>query len=189
MSLLNTLFTKPTIFARAFAPARKQYWIGLLLTLNNIRDSGAISVTERGRGGSRGRVQGVRTPPSPWDDLRFSNTTGILQKKKTMWFIGVEVEQETSAPLLKKILDPLLRGCTASISKAESHISDKSVHTIQDSFLFRHEKLSATTTTTTTVSREYVKKAIALDLIPAAKQQLCKCSQDFLLFLCCRCTT
>ena len=32
------------------------------------------------RGGSRGRVQGVRTPP-PWDDLRFSNTTsGILQK-------------------------------------------------------------------------------------------------------------
>ena len=37
------------------------------------------------RGGSRGRVQGVRTPPAPWDDLRFSNTTGIL-------FIGVEVE-------------------------------------------------------------------------------------------------
>ena len=51
------------------------------------------------RGGSRGRVQGVRTPP--WDDLRFSNTTGILQKK-TMWFIGVEVEQETSAPPPKK---------------------------------------------------------------------------------------
>ena len=118
MSLLNTLFTKPTIFARAFAPARKQYWIGLLLTLKNISYSGAISVTER--------------------------------------------------------------GCTASISKAESRISDKSVHTVSDSFLFRHEKLSATITTTT-VSTEYVKKAItALDLIPAAKQQLCKCSQDFL---------
>ena len=29
----------------------------------------------------------------PLDDLRFSNTTGILQKKKTMWFIGDEVEQ------------------------------------------------------------------------------------------------
>ena len=42
-------------------------------------------------------MQGVRTPP---DDLRFSNTTGILQKK--MWFIGVEVEQETSAPPPKK---------------------------------------------------------------------------------------
>ena len=52
------------------------------------------------RGGSRGRVQGVRTPP--WDDLQFSNTTGILQKKKTMWFIGVEVEQEKSAPPPKK---------------------------------------------------------------------------------------
>ena len=42
------------------------------------------------RGGSRGRVQGVRTggggpggppPPPPRDDLQFSNTTGILQKK------------------------------------------------------------------------------------------------------------
>ena len=54
------------------------------------------------RGGSRGRVQGVRTPPPPppRDDLRFSNTTGILREKK--WFIGVEVEQETSAPPPKK---------------------------------------------------------------------------------------
>ena len=51
-------------------------------------------------GGSRGRVQGVCTRP-PRDDLRFSNTTGILQKK-TMWFIGVEVEQETSATPPKK---------------------------------------------------------------------------------------
>ena len=34
------------------------------------------------RGGSRGRVQGGAHPPTPpWDDLRFSNTTGILQKK------------------------------------------------------------------------------------------------------------
>ena len=52
------------------------------------------------------QVQGVSTPPPPLrDDLRFSNTTGILRKKKTMWFIGVEVEQETSAPPPKKILD------------------------------------------------------------------------------------
>ena len=42
------------------------------------------------RVGSRGRVQGVRTPP------------GILHTKKTMWFIGVEVEQEKSAPPPKK---------------------------------------------------------------------------------------
>ena len=53
------------------------------------------------RGGSRGRVQGVCIPPSPRDNLRFSNTTGILQKE-TMWFIGVEVEEETSAPSPKK---------------------------------------------------------------------------------------
>ena len=51
----------------------------------------------RRRGGSRERVQWVHR-----DDLRFSNTTGILQKKKTMWFIGVEVEQEKSAPPPKK---------------------------------------------------------------------------------------
>ena len=46
--------------------------------------------------------------PTPRDDPRFSYTTGILQKK-TVWFIGVEVEQETSAPPpKKKILDPPL---------------------------------------------------------------------------------
>ena len=42
-------------------------------------------------------------PPPPSDDLQFSNTTGIFQKKETMWFIGAEVEQETSAPPPKKI--------------------------------------------------------------------------------------
>ena len=52
----------------------------------------------------------VQCPPPPRpDDLRFSNTTGIVQqKKKTMWFIRVEVEQEMSAPPPKKILDPPL---------------------------------------------------------------------------------
>ena len=40
-------------------------------------------------------------PPPPRDDLQFSNTTGILPKK-TMWFIGVEVEQEMRAPPPKK---------------------------------------------------------------------------------------
>ena len=55
----------------------------------------------KSRGGSRGRVQGVRTPP-PWDDLRFSNTNGNSAKKKTMSFTGVEEEQEMSAPPPKK---------------------------------------------------------------------------------------
>ena len=53
------------------------------------------------RGGSRGRVQGVRTPPG--DDLRFLIQLVFCKKKKrTMWFIGVEVEQDTSAPPPKK---------------------------------------------------------------------------------------
>ena len=60
----------------------------------------------KARGGSRGRVQGVRPPPEM--------TCGFLIhlvfcKKKTMWFTGVEVEQETSAPPLKKILNPPLK--------------------------------------------------------------------------------
>ena len=67
----------------------------------------------------------MRTPP-PRDDLQFSNTTGILQKQqqqqqqqKTMWFIGVEVEQETSAPSpKKKILDPPLScACEVLLSR------------------------------------------------------------------------
>ena len=33
-----------------------------------------------------------------------------------MWFIGVEVEQETSAPPPKKILDPPLHRLTAALS-------------------------------------------------------------------------
>ena len=46
-------------------------------------------------GGCRGCAPPL--PPSPRDDLRFSNATGILPKKP-MWLIGVEVQQETSAP-------------------------------------------------------------------------------------------
>ena len=48
-----------------------------------------------------GGCKGCAPPPPPRDDLRFSNTTGILQKKN-LWFIGVEVEQETSATPPKK---------------------------------------------------------------------------------------
>ena len=49
------------------------------------------------RGGSRGRVQGVRTPPPPEMTCGFLIPL-VFCKKKTMWFIGVEVELETSAP-------------------------------------------------------------------------------------------
>ena len=46
---------------------------------------------------------GARTPPPPFPEM----TCGFLIQlvfcqKKTMWFIGVEVEQEMSAPPPKK---------------------------------------------------------------------------------------
>ena len=54
------------------------------------------------RGGSRGRVQGVRTPP-PRDDLRFSNTTGILHThKKLCGLLVSEQSKRQLHPLLKK---------------------------------------------------------------------------------------
>ena len=50
------------------------------------------------RGGSRGRVQGVRTLPPPPEMACGFLIQLVFCKKKTMWFIGVEVELETSAP-------------------------------------------------------------------------------------------
>ena len=57
------------------------------------------------RGGSRGRVHGVRTPP-PEMTCGFRIQL-VFCPKKTMWLIGVEVEQETSAPPPKKKILPL----------------------------------------------------------------------------------
>ena len=51
-----------------------------------------------------GGCKGVRTP-LPWDDLRFSNTTGILQKKKNYVVYWCWSKRRVH-PLLKKILDP-----------------------------------------------------------------------------------
>ena len=48
------------------------------------------------RGGCRGCA------PSPEITCGFLIQLVFCKKKKTMWFIGVEVEQETSAPPLKK---------------------------------------------------------------------------------------
>ena len=52
------------------------------------------------RGGSRGRVQVVRTPPPP--EMTCAFLIQLVFCKKKVWFIGVEVEQETSAPPPKK---------------------------------------------------------------------------------------
>ena len=57
------------------------------------------------RGGSRGRMQEVRTPtPSPPEMTCGFLIQLVFCKKKTMWFIGVEVEQETSSLPPKKLL-------------------------------------------------------------------------------------
>ena len=53
------------------------------------------------RGGSMGRVQGVDTPP-PLEMTCGFRIQLVFCQKKTMWFICVEVEQETSAPPPKK---------------------------------------------------------------------------------------
>ena len=49
----------------------------------------------------------MRTPPPPEMTFGFLIQL-VFCEKKTMWFIGVEVEKETSAPPPKKILDPPL---------------------------------------------------------------------------------
>ena len=58
----------------------------------------------RFRGGSRGRVQGGAHPPPPPEMTCGFLIQLVFCQKKTMWFIVVEVEQETSAPPLKKNL-------------------------------------------------------------------------------------
>ena len=52
------------------------------------------------RGGPRGRVQGVRT--LPWDDLRFSNTTGILHKKNYVAYWCWRRARDECTPSWKK---------------------------------------------------------------------------------------
>ena len=56
-------------------------------------------------GGCRGCA-----PPLPLEMTSGFLIQLVFCQKKTMWFIGVAVEQETSSPPPKKILDPCL--CT-----------------------------------------------------------------------------
>ena len=74
--------------ARIFLASLKKFAGSILLVARAIWLSSVkrTSFSTKPRGGSRGRVQVVRTPP-PRDDLRFSNTTGILQKKKYVVYL------------------------------------------------------------------------------------------------------
>ena len=58
----------------------------------------------------RGRILGERAggAPPPREMTCGFLIQLVFCEKKTMWFIGVEVEQETSARPPKKILDPPL---------------------------------------------------------------------------------
>ena len=72
-----------------------------------------INASPEGKGEGKTRVnlgEGCRgcTPP-PRDDLRFSNTTGILQKKEKLCGLLVLKQGKSRVhPLLKQILDPPL---------------------------------------------------------------------------------
>jgi len=68
-----------------------------------LKSSLVIHYLKSPRGGSRERVQGVCTPHPPPHEMTCSFLIQLVFcKKKTMWFIGVEVKQETSAPPPKK---------------------------------------------------------------------------------------
>ena len=83
-----------------------EIWLYLVNTATQLSlSSEVLSHYLLHKGGSRGRVQGGRTPP-PWDDLRFSNTIGILQK--LFGLLVLKMSKRRVHPLLKKILDPLL---------------------------------------------------------------------------------
>ena len=52
---------------------------------------------------------GCRGCAPPWDDQQFSNTTGILRKKKSLCgLLVLKSSKRRVHPLLKKILDPPL---------------------------------------------------------------------------------
>ena len=80
---------------RISALCRRRTWFPFLEQVRWTVDiKNNLYIRDLYRGRSRGRVQ----------EMTCGFTTGILQKKKKkpMWFIGVEVEQETSAPSPKK---------------------------------------------------------------------------------------
>ena len=67
-----------------------------------LESSVKVTIVSLIRGGSRGRVQGVRTPLPEMTCGFLLQLIFCKKRKKTMWFIGVEVEQETSATPPKK---------------------------------------------------------------------------------------
>ena len=60
-------------------------------------------VTKTKTGADLGGGKGCALPPPPTPEMTCGSLKQLVFcKKKTMWFIGAEVEQETSAPRPKK---------------------------------------------------------------------------------------
>ena len=86
----------------SLARARRRH-VSLARARSLLRPLLMLKSTVHFRGGSRGRVQEVRTPHPPPPEMTCGFPIQLVFcEKKTMWFIGVEVEQETSAPPPKK---------------------------------------------------------------------------------------
>ena len=77
------------------------------------------------RGGSRGRVQRVHTPPPSEMTCSLLIQLVFCKKKNTMWFTGVEVEQETSVPPPKKI-----PGSAPAIASVEPTLPSYTIYSI-----------------------------------------------------------
>ena len=73
-----------------------------------------LSVSQESGVDLGGGCRGCAPPPPARDDLRFSNTTGILPKKKLCGLLVLKLSKRRVHPLLKKILDPPLR-CMISV--------------------------------------------------------------------------
>ena len=82
---------------------KQKLWVTWKLLIEQVPWCLKANVQSMFRGECRGRVQGMRTLP-PDMTCSFLILLVFCQKKKTMWFIGVEVEhaQETTAPPPKK---------------------------------------------------------------------------------------
>ena len=75
-----------------------QHYSNLRLTFSSLKSGADLG------GGCRGCA-----PPPLWDDLRFSNTSGFLQKKKLCGLLVLKKSKKRVHPLLNKILDPPLQ--------------------------------------------------------------------------------
>ena len=106
----QSLLTRRAMFCRtgrsvALCSLKRQYYVKspklrIPLSCYYDRIMNVLSVVHAGADLGEG-CRGAQPPPPPEITCGFLIQL-VLCKKKTVWFIGVEVEQETSAPPPKK---------------------------------------------------------------------------------------